>query len=157
MLSVERSSGTKADAPFGSEWCRWSSPRVGSGGWCGSEGWRGSVVYERRPKRIQLSRPRRMGCCIVPAGTMQAHTARAAVGVVVVESECINWMLKRMDAEVVRGEEVPKPPQERGEACRMHASEAEWEVLRCFTAAAVMNDWGEPVSSRATRSQRVVA
>ena len=47
------------------------------------------------------------------------------------ESECINWMLKRMDAEVVRGAKVPKPPQERGEACRMHASEAEWEAFRC--------------------------
>ena len=51
------------------------------------------------------------------------------------EFECINWMLKRMDAEVVRGAEVPKPPQERGEACRLHASEAEWEAFRCSTAA----------------------
>ena len=66
-------------------------------------------------------------------------------------------MLKRMDAEVVRGRKVPKPPQERGDACRMHASEAEWDAFRCSTAAAVMNDWGEPVSSRATRSQRLVA
>ena len=79
------------------------------------------------------------------------------MGVVVVGFECINWMLKRMDAEVVRGKEVPKPPQERGEACRMHASEAEWEVFSCSTAAALMNDWGEPVSSRDTRSQRLVA
>ena len=128
MSSVERSSGTKADAPFGSEWCRQSWPRVGLGAWWRIEGWRGSVVYEHCSKRIQLSRPRRMGCFIVPAGTMQAHTSRAAVGVVDVESEC---MLKRMDAEVVRGEEVPTPPQERGEACCMHASEAEWEAFRC--------------------------
>ena len=38
------------------------------GGWGGSAGCRGSVAYERRSKRIQLSRPKRMGCCIVPAG-----------------------------------------------------------------------------------------
>lgn len=94
---------------------------------------------------------------MVPAGTMHAHTASAAVGVVVVESECVNCMLRRMESEVVRGAEVPNPPHERGGACRMHASEAEWEAFRRSTAAAVMNDWGEPVSSRATRPQRLVA
>ena len=30
------------------------------------------------------------------------------------ESECINWMLKRMDTEVVRGEEVPNHPKNGG-------------------------------------------
>lgn len=94
---------------------------------------------------------------MVPAGTMQAHTARAAVGVLVLESDRINWMLRRMESEVVRGAAVPKPPQERGWACRMHWSDAELDAFSCSTAVAVMNDWGEPVSSRATRVQRFVA
>lgn len=53
------------------------------------------------------------------------------------------------------GAEVPKPSHERGGACRMHASEEEREAFSFSTAAVAMNNWGEPVSSRATRSQRM--
>ena len=156
-MSVERSSGMKAEAPFGWWWWRESSPRMRWGGWWGSECWRGSVVYERCSERIQLSRPKRMRCYIVPALTMQAHTARAAVGVTALESECITCMLKRMEAEVVGGVVVPKQPHERGGACLVHTSDAAREAFSYSTTGAVMNDWGEPVSSRATRSQRSVA
>ena len=48
-------------------------------GWSGELG--GGVVYERRSKGIQLSRPRRIGCCIVVSGgIIDAQTARAAMG-----------------------------------------------------------------------------
>ena len=50
-----------------------------------------------------------------------------------------------------------KPTHERGELCRLHASVADWEAFSCFTAVTVMNEWGEPVSSSATSSRRVVA
>ena len=41
---------------------------------------------------------------MVPAGTTQAHTARAEVGV----RRRITWMLKGMEMEVERGDEVAK-------------------------------------------------
>ena len=96
---MERSSGMNAAARLGSWWRRESSPRSGPTGW-----W-GSVVYERCSQRIQLSRPRRIGCCIVPGGIIHAHTTRVAVGGVPLR----NCTLRRMESEVVRGAEVPKP------------------------------------------------
>lgn len=66
---------------------------------------------------------------MVPAGTMQTHTERADEGVVVVEFECVNCKLKRMESEVVGGDEVPKPPHEWGGVCRVHASEAEQQAF----------------------------
>ena len=66
-------------------------------------------------------------------------------------------MLQRMETEVERRVDVPKPPHERRELCRSHASVVDWEAFSCSTAVAVINDWGEPVSSSATSSWRVVA
>ena len=45
-----------------------------------------------------------------------------------------------METEVERGVEVPKPPRERGEFCRLHSSVADRDAFSCSTAAAVMND-----------------
>ena len=52
---------------------------------------------------------------------------------------CLNWMLKRMEMEVERRVEVPKPPHERDELCRSHSSVADREAFSCAVAA-VMND-----------------
>lgn len=51
---------------------------------------------------IRLSRPRRMGCCIVLEGTIHVHAARAAVG----RNPRRNCTLSRMEVEGVRGAEV---------------------------------------------------
>ena len=45
----------------------------------------------------------RTGCCIVPSGTMHAHTA-TAVGAVL---PCRKWVLSRTDVEVRRGADFP--------------------------------------------------
>ena len=65
--------------------------RVGGGARAAARVWYTSVARNS----CQLSRPRKRGCCMV--------TARAAVGVVVVESECMTCVLKRTESEVVGG------------------------------------------------------
>ena len=84
---------------------------------------------------------------MVPAGTMHAQAASSAKGV----SPCGNWMLSRSEVEVRRGGDSPKPPQNRGGACRSQASNP---ALLCFMraqASAEMNACGEPVSRRAIK------
>ena len=81
---------------------------------------------------------------------MQAHTARAAVGVETREPVRRNWTLSRKEA-------VPKLPRERGASCRTHMVVAAPQACSCSTAPAAMDDWGEPVSNRATMLHRVVA
>ena len=61
-----------------------------------------------------------------------------------------NCTLRRMESEVVRGAEVPKPPHERGAPCRSHASVAAPQAFSVSTASAEMKVCGEPVSNRAT-------
>ena len=61
------------------------------------------------------------GVLHVPAGTTQAHYARAAAGI----WRRISWMLKRIETEVERGAEVPEAPHERGELWRSQASVAD--------------------------------
>lgn len=64
------------------------------------------MVYVRCSRRIQLSRPRITGCCIVSCGTMHVHTTRSTEEAL----PCKNWMLNRTDVEVRRRADLPKPP-----------------------------------------------
>ena len=67
------------------------------------------------------------------------HTTRAAVG----EKRSQNCTLRRMEAELVRGAEVPKPPHERGGPCCSHKCVAAAQTFIFSTASAVMKDWGD--------------
>ena len=117
---------------------RGSSPRVGPGGW------RGSVVYERSPKRSQLSRPRRIGCCIAPGGTIHAHAARAAVG----ESPRRNCTLSRIEEEGSEGSRSTEAaPWPRCLRC-LHRCVAAPQACILSTASAETKYWGEPVSQK---------
>ena len=89
-------------------------------------GWRGRVVYVRCSKRISLSRPRRTGCCIVPRGTMHAHTASGAEGVL----PCRNWMLIPTDVEVRRGADFPNLPKNE-EACAVRRHPKQRGIVSC--------------------------
>ena len=125
---VDRLSLMKVESPsvLGTE--RGSIQKIG---W---EGRRGRMVFVRCTKRIQLSRPSKTGCCIVPAGITHAQTASSGEGL----SPCRNWMLSGTEIEV-RGADLPKSPQERGGAC---CSQAFDPALLCFMraqAAADMN------------------
>ena len=107
---------------------------------------RGKMVYVRWSKRIQLSRPRRTGCCLVPCVTMQAHTTSSAEGVF----PCRNWMLGLTEVEVRRGADLPKSPLERGGACCSQMVDAALLAFMQAHTSAEMKICGEPVSRSAT-------
>ena len=92
------------------------------------------MVYVRCAKRIQLSRSSRPGCYVVSAGIMHAQTASSAEGV----SSCKNWMLSLTKVEVRRGVDLPKPPPERGGACRSQTSDPALLYFMRFQASAEM-------------------
>ena len=56
---------------------------------------------------------------MVPTWTMHSKTMSSDEGV----SPCRNWTLSRTEVEVRMGADLPKPPQERGGACRSQASD----------------------------------
>ena len=76
------------------------------------------------------------------------QTARDAVG----WSLCKNGMLKRTGVEVYKGGNFPKPPKDCGGVCISQIVMAAPDRTMCAHALRVMNDWGGPVSKRATRS-----
>ena len=84
---------------------------------------------------------------------MYAHTAKEAVE----RSPRRNWTLRRMDLEVRRGAEVPKPPHDRGVETRSDDGVPAPAVCSRLHAPSLMKDCGEPVSRRATQGNVVVA
>ena len=53
--------------------------------------------------------------------------------------------------EVCKGGDSPKPPQDRGGVCVSQIVVAAPDRTMCSQALRVINDWGEPVSKRATQ------
>lgn len=72
------------------------------------------------------------------------------------ESPPKSCMLSQMETLAIKGVQLPKPPHARGTACRTRPSRRR-KAFRCSTVAAVMNDWGDHVSKRATVPWVVVA
>ena len=84
---------------------------------------------------------------------MQAHTANSTEGVFA----CRSWMLSLTEVEVRKGADLPKPPQERGGACRSQVTDAASLAFMQAHASAEMKVCGEPVFRRATKPQRLDA
>lgn len=84
----------------------WASELVGERGLPGGCGIR--AMLEAHP----AVSPQENGILYYSLTNIQAHTAKAAVRVAMVQSECISSVFKRVASDVVRRVEVPNPPHD---------------------------------------------